>query len=110
MRLFDDRSLELGTIIQITGKSRKASAEGFDFDTGTIPMVEQEKIPTVINAYANYQMNKNVSLKFAIHNLMNKNYSNALDRSNSAPDMYEQGQNKQTARGRSFLFGGEIRF
>ncbi|MEX5486447.1 TonB-dependent receptor [Proteus mirabilis] len=64
----------------------------------------------MINAYANYQMNKNVSLKFAIHNLMNKNYSNALDRSNSAPDMYEQGQNKQTARGRSFLFGGEIRF
>ncbi|MCP2979708.1 TonB-dependent receptor, partial [Salmonella enterica subsp. enterica serovar Typhimurium] len=63
VRLFDDRSLELGTIIQITGKSRKASAEGFDFDTGTIPMVEQEKIPTVINAYANYQMNKNVSLK-----------------------------------------------
>ncbi|MEY2343971.1 hypothetical protein I3679_006410 [Proteus mirabilis] len=55
-------------------------------------------------------MNKNVSLKFAIHNLMNKNYSNALDRSNSAPIMDEQGQNKQTARGRSFLFGGEIRF
>ena len=41
---------------------------------------------------------------------MNKNYSNALDRSNSAPIMDEQGQNKQTARGRSFLFGGEIRF
>ncbi|AUU38895.1 TPA: TonB-dependent receptor [Proteus mirabilis] len=110
VRLFDDRSLELGTTIQITGKSRKASPEGLDYDTGAIPMVEQEKIPTVINAYANYQMNKNVSLKFAIHNLMNKNYSNALDRSNSAPDMYEQGQNKQTARGRSFLFGGEIRF
>ena len=26
------------------------------------------------------------------------------------PIMDEQGQNKQTARGRSFLFGGEIRF
>ncbi|MEY2343970.1 hypothetical protein I3679_006405 [Proteus mirabilis] len=45
MRLFDDRSLELGTIIQITGKSRKASPEGLDYDTGAIPMVEQEKNP-----------------------------------------------------------------
>lgn len=110
IRLFDDQSLELGTVIQITGKSRKSSPEGMDLDTGAVPMVDQEKIPTVIDVYSNYRINKNVSLKFAVHNLMNKNYSNALDRSNSAPDMYEQGRDRQTARGRSFLLGGEIRF
>lgn len=110
IRLFDDRSLELGTTIQITGKAYKASPEGFDSEIGAIPMIEQENIPTIIDIYGNYKVNKNISLRFAIHNLMNKNYSNPLDRSNSAPDMYEQGRDKQTARGRSYLLGGEIHF
>lgn len=110
VRLFDDRSLELGTIIQLTGKTRKASPSGMDPDTGKIPMEEHGKIPTVIDLYGNYRVNKNISLKFSVQNLMNKNYSNPLDRSNSAPDMFEQGSDKQTARGRSYLFGGEIRF
>ncbi|MEY0450424.1 TonB-dependent receptor [Proteus terrae] len=110
IRLFDDRSLELGTVIQITGKSRKSSPEGVDYDLGIVPMVEQEKIPTIIDVYANYQINKNISLKFAVHNLMNKNYSNALDRSNSSPIMQDPSANTQTARGRSYLFAGEVRF
>ncbi|OAT46380.1 putative TonB-dependent hemin receptor [Proteus hauseri ATCC 700826] len=110
IRLFDDRSLELGTIIQLTGKTRKASPNGVDSDTGKIPMEEQENMPTVIDLYGNYRVNKNISLKFSVQNVMNKNYSNPLDRSNSAPDMSEQGSEKQTARGRSYLFGGEIRF
>ncbi|MEZ2792835.1 TonB-dependent receptor [Proteus terrae] len=110
VRFFDDQSLELGTVIQITGKSRKSSPEGIDFDTGKVPMVQQDNIPTVIDLYSNYKINKNISLKFAVHNLMNKNYSNALDRSNSAPMMQEPGSNTQTARGRSYLFAGEVRF
>ena len=110
VRLFDDRSLELGSIIQITGKTRKASPSGVDLDLGKIPMDEQENVPTVIDVYANYKVNKNISLKFAVQNLMNKNYSNPLDRSNSSPMMQEQNGDTQTARGRSYLFGGEIRF
>lgn len=41
---------------------------------------------------------------------MNKNYSNALDRSNSSPIMQDPSANTQTARGRSYLFAGEVRF
>ncbi len=110
VRFFDDRSLELGTVIQMTGKSRKTAPSGIDSDTGNVPMEEQEKIPTIIDVYSNYHINKNISLKFAVHNLMNKNYSNALDRSNSAPLMQDSGANRETARGRSYLFAGEVRF
>ena len=44
VRLFDDRS-RIRHHHSNYWKNRKASPEGLDYDTGAIPMVEQEKIP-----------------------------------------------------------------
>ncbi|MDE1488765.1 TonB-dependent receptor [Xenorhabdus bovienii] len=83
----------------------------FDEDNDNrVSMIEENKIPMIVGLYSDYQINKNVLLKFSIQNLMNKNYSEALSRMNSSTMMRDQDERTQTARGRTYVMGAEVRF
>nr|WP_274921812.1 hypothetical protein [Providencia sp. G1(2023)] len=45
-----------------------------------------------------------------VNNVTNKNYSDALNRANSNAYMEERGKNNATARGRTYMIGGQVRF
>ena len=61
-------------------------------------------------ADSTYEINRNVMLKLSVQNLMNKNYSEALNKLNMMPIQGDDGTAANTARGRTYIFGGEIRF
>ncbi|MDX7992402.1 TonB-dependent receptor domain-containing protein [Xenorhabdus littoralis] len=107
---FLDEKFRVGAIVKYTGQSRHMSPSGEPDDDNRIIMEKSDKIPTVIDLYSDYQINKNVLLKFSIQNLSNRNYSEALNRMNSSPIMADQDSKTQTARGRTYVMGAEIRF
>ncbi|MGJ0577511.1 TonB-dependent receptor domain-containing protein [Xenorhabdus bovienii] len=111
IRLFDEK-LSIGTILKYTGQSYRQDPDiSFDEDNDNrVPMIEENKIPMIVDLYSDYQINKNVLLKFSIQNLMNKNYSEALSRMNSSTMMRDQDERTQTARGRTYVMGAEVRF
>ena len=108
---FLDNSLTVGSIIKYTGKSRRLSPN-FDFDekTGAVVKEDLPQIPTIIDLYSTYEINRNVMLKLSVQNLMNKNYSEALNKLNMMPMQGDDSTAANTARGRTYIFGGEIRF
>ena len=110
VRFLDD-SLTVGSIIKYTGKSRRLSPN-FDFDekTGAVVKEDLPQIPTIIDLYSTYEINRNVMLKLSVQNLMNKNYSEALNKLNMMPIQGDDSTAANTARGRTYIFGGEIRF
>ncbi|MCG2877034.1 TonB-dependent receptor, partial [Obesumbacterium proteus] len=110
VRFLDD-SLTVGSIIKYTGKSRRLSPN-FDFDekTGAVVKEDLPQIPTIIDLYSTYEINRNVMLKLSVQNLMNKNYSEALNKLNMMPMQGDDSTAANTARGRTYIFGGEIRF
>ncbi|WFQ80263.1 TonB-dependent receptor [Xenorhabdus sp. SF857] len=107
---FLDEKFRVGTIIKYTGQSYHQSPEDERDDDNKIVMEESDKIPTIIDLYSDYQINKNLLIKFSVQNLTNRNYSDALNRMNSSPMMGEQDAKTQTARGRTYVMGAEIRF
>ncbi|MCG3462858.1 TonB-dependent receptor [Xenorhabdus bovienii] len=109
VRLLDEK-LSIGAIVKYTGESYRQHPDATPDDDGTILMKKDDKIPTIIDLYSDYQVNKNLFIKFSIQNLMNKNYSDALNRMNSSPMMDEQNARTQTARGRTYVMGAEVRF
>lgn len=109
VRLFDEK-LTLGSAITITGPAKRIGVESLIDNNGDALKDKYEKQPTVIDLYADYEINKNVTLMFNINNLTNKVYSDALNRSNSTAIMEERGKNNATARGRSYMLGGVVRF
>ncbi|MBD1227231.1 TonB-dependent receptor domain-containing protein [Xenorhabdus griffiniae] len=109
IRLLDEK-LRIGTIIKYTGQSYHQSPEDERDDDNKIVMEKSDKIPTIIDLYSDYQINKNLLLKFSVQNLTNRNYSDALNRMNTSPMMADQDTKTQTARGRTYVMGAEIRF
>ncbi|WP_445497577.1 TonB-dependent receptor domain-containing protein [Photorhabdus sp. SF281] len=110
VRLFDEK-VRIGAIVKYTGDSHKMDPDQYNFDDdGRVILQREPKIPTIVDLYSDYQINKNVLLKFSVQNLANKNYSEALNRANSSPLMIEQTSSMQTARGRTYIAGAEIRF
>ncbi len=107
---FLDEKLRIGTIIKYTGQSYHQSPEDERDDNNRIVMQKSNKIPTIIDLYSDYQINKNLLIKFSVQNLTNRNYSDALNRMNSSPMMSEQNAKTQTARGRTYVMGAEVRF
>jgi len=109
---FFDKKLTVGSLIKFTGKSKRLSTEGVSMDSGLLEKEAMPDIPTVIDLYSNYQVTDSVLLRFSIQNLSNKNYANALNKMNQ--DYNYAGDDGRsintTARGRTYLFGGEIRF
>ncbi|WP_148886089.1 TonB-dependent receptor domain-containing protein [Xenorhabdus doucetiae] len=107
---FLDEKLRIGTIIKYTGQSYHQSPEDERDEDNKIVMQKSDKIPTIIDLYTDYQINKNILVKFSIQNLTNRSYADALNRMNSSPIMAQQDSKTQTARGRTYVMGAEIRF
>ncbi|WP_074022210.1 TonB-dependent receptor domain-containing protein [Xenorhabdus eapokensis] len=111
IRLFDEK-IRIGAIAKYTGKSyrQESSMELNEDGVMLAHMIKDDKIPTIIDLYTDYQINKNVLVKFSVQNLTNRNYSDALNRMNSSAFLGEQDTKTQTARGRTYVMGAEIRF
>ncbi|WP_051894624.1 TonB-dependent receptor [Xenorhabdus bovienii] len=75
-----------------------------------IKMMKDDKIPTIVDLYTDYQINKNIFVKFSVQNLTNGNYADALNRMNSSAFMGDDDAVTQTARGRTYVMGAEVRF
>ncbi|WP_434524537.1 TonB-dependent receptor domain-containing protein [Photorhabdus asymbiotica] len=110
VRLLDEK-FRIGAIVKYTGDSHRLDPDQYNVDSdGRVVLQKEPKIPTIVDLYSDYQINENVLLKFSVQNLANKNYSEALNRVNSSPVMTEQTSAMQTARGRTYIAGAEIRF
>ncbi|MCC8381804.1 TonB-dependent receptor domain-containing protein [Xenorhabdus sp. PB30.3] len=111
IRLLEE-TLRIGTIVKYTGKSYHQDPDmELDPENGNqMKMIKDDKMPTIVDLYTDYEINKNIKVKVSVQNLMNENYSDALNRMGSAPHMTQEGAITQTARGRTYVMGAEIRF
>jgi hemoglobin/transferrin/lactoferrin receptor protein len=111
VRLLDSR-LTLGGVVKYTGDAVKISPEEDNpqSEPGNVEKEDIKKIPVVFDLYSTYEINRNVLLKFSVQNVMNKDYHDALNKLNSIPNQSSAGEPANTARGRTYIFGGEIRF
>lgn len=109
---FFDKKLVVGSLIKLTGKAKRLSTEGVNSDSGLLEKESMPDVPAIIDLYSNYQVSKNVLLRFSVQNLANKNYADALNKMNQ--DYNYAGDDGRsintTARGRTYIFGGEISF
>ncbi|MNL88681.1 hypothetical protein D3C87_2185360 [compost metagenome] len=56
-------------------------------------------------------MTDDVLLRFSVQNVTNRDYADALNRMNQSLDYAKEGSSiNTTARGRTYIFGGEIQF
>ncbi|KGB01133.1 tonB dependent receptor family protein [Enterobacteriaceae bacterium ATCC 29904] len=109
-RLFDQK-VTLGSLVKFTGKSKRLSTEGISSDTNSVHKEKMPNIPTVIDLYSSWQMTDNVLLRFSVQNVTNRDYAEALNRMNQSLDYAQEGASvNTTARGRTYVFGGEIQF
>ncbi|MBD2804340.1 TonB-dependent receptor [Xenorhabdus sp. 42] len=109
---FLDEKLAVGAIVKYTGATYRtysyaaiSDEEGYKGET-----VKQSKIPTIIDLYGIYNINKHITLEFSVQNVTNRNYSDALNRMNSLPKMDEVESIPGTARGRTYVIAAEVRF
>lgn len=109
-RFFDEK-LVVGSLFKFTGKSKRLSTEGISIDSNTVPKESMPDIPTIVDLYSSYQMTDNVLLRLGVQNVTNRDYSEALNRMNQSLDNAVEGASlNTTARGRTWIAGGEIRF
>lgn len=115
-RLFD-KTLTLGTILKYTGKAKRFSPKGKDIDTGIIEKQDLPSRPVIVDLYALYEINKNIQLKFSVQNALDALYIDPLNSQNTTRSQHvSSGANGEGftytnyARGRTYLFGGEVRF
>ncbi len=94
-----------------TGKARRLSPD-FEQDehTGAIIKKDLPQIPTIIDLYGTYEVNRNLTLKLSVQNLMDKDYSEALNKLNMMPGLGDETHPANSARGRTWLFGVDYRF
>ncbi len=96
---FFDNALTLGTIIKYTGKARRLSPD-FEQDEHTGAIIKQDlpQIPTIIDLYGTYEYNRNLTLKLSVQNLMNRDYSEALNKLNMMPGLGDETHPANSAR------------
>ncbi len=109
---FLNQSLVLGTTFKYTGKAKRMLPIGENLEDQD-ELQDLPKIPLVIDLFATYQLNKNVLLKASIQNATNRNYVDALNSLNST--LSQAGEDytyrySNTARGRTYFVGAEIRY
>lgn len=108
-----DKKLTLSSTFKYTGKAKRV---GIDLDEdGNIVHEELPNIPVIIDLYANYKVNKHLTLKAGVQNVMNRNYLDALNAYNSSTSEdydYDTDTYRFTnsARGRTYTVGAEVRF
>lgn len=109
-RFFEEK-LVLGSLVKFTGKSKRLSTEGISIDSNTVPKEDMPSIPTIVDLYSSYQVTDNVMLRLGVQNVTDRDYSEALNRMNQSLDNAVEGASlNTTARGRTWIFGGEIKF
>ncbi|MDO4698767.1 MAG: TonB-dependent receptor [Pasteurellaceae bacterium] len=112
-----NQALTLGTTFKYTGKSKRYLPNGLEVDNKEL-LQDLPQMPIIIDLFGHYQINKHVLLKMSIQNLTNRNYVDALNSLNSTASQHDvdnSGNNytysfSNAARGRTYLFGAEIRF
>lgn len=110
-RLLEEK-LSFGATMRFTGQAKRmlpAASDIDDFDE----LEDLPSIPMVVDLFANYQVNKNILLKLSVKNATNRNYIDALNSLNSTVSQSGEDYNttySNAARGRTFLFGAEIRY
>ncbi|CAI1512290.1 Probable TonB-dependent receptor NMB1497 precursor [Serratia quinivorans] len=109
VRLLDEK-LTLGGLVKYTGKAVRLSPDSDVDENEQLLKEPAPHIPTVIDLYSTYQFNRNLLLKFSVQNLMDKDYSDALNKMNAMPSQSRDFSPTNTARGRTYIFGGEVRF
>ncbi|CAI2399067.1 TonB-dependent receptor [Serratia proteamaculans] len=109
VRLLDEK-LTLGGLVKYTGKTVRLSPDSNVDENEQLMKEPAPHIPTVIDLYSTYQFNRNLLLKFSVQNLMDKDYSDALNKMNAMPSQSQDLSPTNTARGRTYIFGGEVRF
>jgi hemoglobin/transferrin/lactoferrin receptor protein len=109
VRLLDEK-LTLGGLVKYTGKAVRLSPDANVDENEQLMKEPAPHIPTVIDLYSTYQFNRNLLLKFSVQNLMDKDYSDALNKMNAMPSQSRDFSPTNTARGRTYIFGGEVRF
>lgn len=108
-----DKKLTLSSIFKYTGKAKRV---GIDLDEdGNIIHEQLPNIPVIIDLYANYKVNKHLTLKAGVQNVMNRNYLDALNAYNSSTaEEYDYDTDTyrftNSARGRTYTLGAEVRF
>lgn len=108
-RLFNQK-LTVGSLVKFTGKSKRITAEELN-DDFSIPKEKVPDIPTIFDLYSSYRVTDNVLLRLSVQNVTNRDYSEALNRMNQVLDYSNEGSSMSTtARGRTWVFGGEITF
>ncbi|TCW09976.1 hemoglobin/transferrin/lactoferrin receptor protein [Raoultella sp. BIGb0138] len=109
-RLFD-RKLTAGSLVKFTGKTKRLSTGGINNDTNTVPKESMPNIPTIVDLYSSWQMTDNILLRLSVQNVTNRDYAEALNRMNQSLDNAKEGTSiNTTARGRTWVFGGEVQF
>lgn len=105
-----DKKLVLGGILKYTGSNKKLSPDqDLDEVTSALTKEKNPNNPLIIDLYSSYQINKNMAIRFTVQNLMNRDYSEALNRINSNPSQSASNSPPNTARGRSLLLSAEFR-
>lgn len=109
-----DKKLALSAMLKYTGRAQRVTIEGVDSE-GRVVTEDLPKIPVIVDLYANYKINKYITLKAGVQNLMNKNYLDALNAYNSSTNEEYDYENDaylftNSARGRTYTAGAEIRF
>lgn len=109
---FLDEDLTLGAILKYTGKSKRMLPAASDIDEQDV-LEEIPHIPMLVDVFANYRVNKHILIKASIQNLTNRNYVDALNALNSTASQAGEDYTYRytnTARGRTYQLGAEIRF
>nr|WP_314417826.1 TonB-dependent receptor [uncultured Erwinia sp.] len=111
VRLLDEK-LTIGSLIKYTGRSKRLDPNFWDHDDVSIARKHSmPKIPTIIDLYSSYQVTDNLQLRLTVQNVQNRDYAEALNRMNQDLSTAGEGVSvNTTARGRTWVFGGEFRF
>lgn len=126
-RLFDDK-LDLGIIAKYTGRAKRIYPSNSDeyrdnptntngYQLGMHKTQYLPSIPTIYDLYVNFSPYKNLTLKFEVQNLMDKNYMDALNVYNSASNQAtftSDGSDvflfNNSARGRTYIMGFQYQY
>lgn len=122
-RLFAEK-LTIGTIAKYTGKAKRIRPDDGRVDSDNpndyfpeFITEELPKIPTIYDAYATYKPKDNLTFKFEVQNVFDKNYMDALNAFNSTGNQYQLNANgndiflfNNSSRGRTFVVGFNYKY
>lgn len=124
LRLKASDKIAFGTIIKYTGKAKRINPNQDEWEQNPNneyypnPSLQNlPKIPTIVDVYWTMQWLKNLSTRFEVQNLFDKNYMDALNAYNSSATQYDYDANNKpiyfydnAARGLTLMMSFEWRY